>query len=137
MAIKELIYEKICKSKPGVTFEEISNIIDTLNINEIEQELKKRYVLEIWDKKSPINGINAETILKSRKYNVNSAYLIYIDNKIVFFQDHNPEKEGYIEMTKKEAKKIGENFIDKKIEENLIMNIYDKVFNIINRREEK
>lgn len=137
MAIKELIYEKICKSKPGVTFEEISNIIDTLNINEIEQELKKRYVLEIWDKKSPINGIDAETILKSRKYNVNSAYLIYIDNKIVFFQDHNPEKEGYIEMTKKEAKKIGENFIDKKIEENLIMNIYDKVFNIINRREEK
>lgn len=137
MEIKELIYEKICKSKPGVTFEEISNIIDTLNINEIEQELKKRYVLEIWDKKSPINGIDAETILKSRKYNVNSAYLIYIDNKIVFFQDHNPEKEGYIEMTKKEAKKIGENFIDKKIEENLIMNIYDKVFNIINRREEK
>lgn len=137
MEIKELIYEKICKSKPGVTFEEISNIIDTLNINEIEQELKKRYVLEIWDKKSPINGIDAETILKSRRYNVNSAYLIYIDNKIVFFQDHNPEKEGYIKMTKKEAKKIGENFIDKKIEENLIMNIYDKVFNIINRREEK
>lgn len=137
MAIKELIYKKICKSKPEVTFEEISNIIDALNIDEIEQELKKRYVLEIWDKKSPINGIDAETILKSRKYNVNSAYLIYIDNKIVFFQDHNPEKEGYIEMTKKEAKKIGENFIDKKIEENFIMNIYDKVFNIINRREEK
>ena len=86
---------------------------------------EKRFSYEIWDKKTFINGIDPKEILKSRNYTIDKAYLIYIDGKLVYFQDHNPNETGYVKMNKTQATKIAENFIDEKIEEtvdNIIIN---------------
>ena len=55
--------------------------------------------------------------------------MVYIDNKVVYFQDHNPNKEGYEKMTKSEAEKIAEDFIQKQIEESVDNIIINKVLN--------
>ena len=101
-----------------------NNIIKETNklINEQDREsiLKvqtDRMRYEIWDKKSPINGITAKEIIKSRNYKIDKAYLIYIDNNLIYFQDHNPNESGYVKMNKKEAEKLAIDFINKKSEE--------------------
>lgn len=106
---------------------EIKSIIENINKQDIELTQKKRFKYEIWDKKTPINGIDAKTIIKSRKYPISQVYLIYIDNVLVYFQDHNPNKEGYIKMNKKEANNIAKNFINNKIEECVDSIIIDKI----------
>lgn len=102
----------------STTVEEIQKITDTIDRDKITEVEKLRFSYEIWDKKSSINGVKANEIIKSRNYTVGSAYLIYIDNNLVYFQDHNPNESGYVKMTKSNAIKIAENFINEKIEEN-------------------
>ena len=78
--VKEIL--KYINSRNGESsISEINKLINEQDRESILKVQTDRMRYEIWDKKSPINGIDAETILKSRKYNVNSAYLIYIDNK--------------------------------------------------------
>lgn len=100
------------------TIEEIEKIIKEYDRDNLIKNQEKRFRYEIWDKKTPINEVSANTIINSRGYKISNAYLIYIDNKLVYFQDHNPNKEGHEPMSKKEAEKIASDFINKKIEEN-------------------
>ena len=74
-----------------------------------------------------INGISAKDIIKSKTYTIDKAYLIYIDENIVYFQDHNPNESGYVKMNKTQATKIAEDFINNKIEENVDNIIAEKV----------
>ena len=97
----------------------IDKLISRLDRDKISETQAKRFRYEIWDKKSSINNISAEDIIKSRNYKIVSAYLIYVDEQLVYFQDHNPTKEGYVSMTKKEAEQIAQDFINKKIEESV------------------
>lgn len=108
--------------------EEIEKVLDNLNISSLEDAQRGRFRYEIWDKKSPINGVSAESIIKSRNYKIVGAYLIYVDEKLIYFQDHKPNEEGYVSMTKKEANNIAQNFIDKKVQENVDNFIIDYVF---------
>lgn len=108
--------------------EEIEKVLDNLNISSLEDAQRGRFRYEIWDKESPINGVSAESIIKSRNYKIVGAYLIYVDEKLVYFQDHKPNEEGYVSMTKKEANNIAQNFIDKKVQENVDNFIIDYVF---------
>ena len=98
------------------TIEEIKSFVDTLKIDDIREAHNKRYRYEIWDKKTDINGVSAKEIIKSKTYDIGQVYLIYIDENLVYMQDHNPDKEGYEKMTKTEAKKIAESFIKTEIE---------------------
>lgn len=95
----------------------IDKLISKFNRDEVTKTQETRFRYEIWDKKSPINNVSAEDIINKRKYKIVSAYLIYIDEQLVYFQDHNPNEEGYVSMTKKEAEKIAQEFITKKVEE--------------------
>ena len=97
----------------------IDKLISRLDRDKISETQAKRFRYEIWDKKSPINNVSAEDIINSRNYKIVSAYLIYVDEQLVYFQDHNPTKEGYVSMTKKEAEQIAQDFINKKIEESV------------------
>ena len=101
------------------TIEEIDKLIEEYDRESAIKSEKKRFRYEIWDKKSPINNVSADTIIKSRGYKISNAYLIYIDDVLVYFQDHNPNVSGYEIMTKKEAEKIASDFIDKKTEEDV------------------
>lgn len=95
----------------------IDKLISKFNRDEVTKAQETRFRYEIWDKKSPINNVSAEDIINKKKYKIVSAYLIYIDEQLVYFQDHNPNEEGYVSMTKKEAEKIAQEFITKKVEE--------------------
>lgn len=122
----ENLVEYINKKGKIFSTEEVQKLISNQNREEIEIIQASRYKYEIWDKKTSINNINAQEIIKSRKYEINQVYLIYIDDKLVYLQDHNPEKEGYVKMTKTEAKKIAQNFISQKIEidvDNIIVSL--------------
>ena len=101
------------------TIEEIDKLVEEYDRESATKNEKKRFKYEIWDKKSPINGVSADTIIKSRGYKISNAYLIYVDDILVYFQDHNPNTSGYEAMKKKEAEKIATEFIDKKVEENV------------------
>ena len=101
------------------TIEEIDKLVEEYDRESAIKSEKKRFRYEIWDKKSPINNVSADTIIKSRGYKISNAYLIYIDDVLVYFQDHNPNVSGYETMTKKEVEKIASDFIDKKTEEDV------------------
>lgn len=113
------------------SLEEISSLIKSQDRESIKKSQEKRFRYEIWDKKMAINGISAKDIIKSREYTIDKAYLIYIDENIVYFQDHNPNESGYVKMNKTQATKIAEDFINKKIEENVDNIIIEKVINEI------
>lgn len=131
----ELFYNKLVNNGVNISLEEINEIISKIDIDNIKEDLKKSYKLEIWDKKSPINGVEAEIVLKSKPYEIGSAYLIYVNDKLVYLQDHNPNERGYVKMTKNQAKTIGEQFIERKVGEELNILLYDKILNEINKKE--
>ena len=125
MINKEELLKYIQNQGKNTSIEEIEKLINEKNRDEIKLTQEKRFSYEIWDKKTFINGIDPKEILKSRNYTIDKAYLIYIDGKLVYFQDHNPNKTGYVKMNKTQATKIAEKFIDEKIEEtvdNIIIN---------------
>lgn len=113
------------------TANEIDKIISEYDRDNLVKVQKARMRYEIWDKKSSINGVSADKIIKSRGYSISNAYMIFIDDNLVYFQDHNPNKTGYEKMTKKEAEKLAVDFIDKKVEENadhiIISHIINKI----------
>lgn len=114
--IKEIL--KYINSRNGESsISEINKLINEQDRESILKVQTDRMRYEIWDKKSPINGITAKEIIKSRNYKIDKAYLIYIDNNLIYFQDHNPNESGYVKMNKKEAEKLAIDFINKKSEE--------------------
>lgn len=114
--VKEIL--KYINSRNGESsISEINKLINEQDRESILKVQTDRMRYEIWDKKSPINGITAKEIIKSRNYKIDKAYLIYIDNNLIYFQDHNPNESGYVKMNKKEAEKLAVDFISKKSEE--------------------
>lgn len=131
MINENAILEYIKKQGKSCSSAQITKSINEVNREELTEVEKKRFKYEIWDKKMSINGIEPNVIIKSRDYAIGQAYIIYIDDVLVYFQDHNPNKEGFVKMTKSEATKIAEEFIEKKIEESVDSIIVQKVINEI------
>lgn len=125
------VLEYITDKKTESSIKEIETLISKQDRDSIKKTQEKRFRYEIWDKKSNINGISAKDIIKSRNYTIGQAYLIYIDDKLIYFQDHNPNENGYVKMTKKEATELAKSFVDKKIEESTDNIIIDKVIKTI------
>lgn len=131
MINKEEILNHIERQGRHSSITEIEALVDKQNRDEIKKEQSKRFRYEIWDKKSNINGVSAKEIIKSRKYEIGSVYLIYVDGGLVYFQDHNPNEGGYVKMTKSNVEQIAQDFMDKKIEEYVDNIIVSNVINII------
>jgi hypothetical protein len=76
----------------------------------VAQRKAQRYRVEIWDKKSPINGVPAEQILASRADipEGGEVYLVYVDGKLTYFQPHPPGEGGLRPMTRDEALQIAD-----------------------------
>lgn len=127
MINKENILEYVKNKGVQSSLEEVNSLIESQDRESIKQSQEKRFRYEIWDKKMAINGISAKDIIKSKTYTIDKAYLIYIDENIVYFQDHNPNESGYVKMNKTQATKIAEDFINNKIEENVDNIIAEKV----------
>lgn len=131
MINKEEILKHIKEQGKESSIDEIAELINAQDRESIYNTQNKRYRYEIWDKKSNINGVSAKDVIKSRNYTIGQAYLVYIDDALVYFQDHNPNESGYVKMTKAEADEIAKEFIDKKVNENVDNIITDKVIQTI------
>lgn len=131
MINKEEILKHIKEQGKESSIDEIAELINSQDRDSIYNTQNKRFRYEIWDKKSNINGVSAKDIIKSRNYTIGQAYLVYIDDSLVYFQDHNPNESGYVKMTKTEANDIAKEFIDKKVNENVDNIITDKVIQTI------
>lgn len=128
MIEKENILQYAARNNLKISEEDIDKALKT-NREEIINSIKDRYTYEIWDNKSPINGVNAEDIINSRSYKIGKAYLVYIDGDLVFFQDHNPEENGYEKMTKAEAERFAKQKINELIENTVDTIILNKIIN--------
>ena len=128
MIEKENILQYAKRNNLKISEKDIDEALKT-DREEIINSVKDRYTYEIWDNKSPINGISAEDIINSRTYKIGKAYLVYIDGDLVFFQDHNPEKSGYEKMTKAEAERFAKQKINELIENTVDTIILNKIIN--------
>lgn len=127
MINKEGLLEYLKRKGVNSSIVEIEQLINKEDRKSIEEIQNKRIRYEIWDKKSNINGVGAKEIINSRKYPIGQAYLIYIDDALVYFQDHDPNKLGYEKMTKSQAEKTAKEFVQYKIEEYVDNIIVDRV----------
>lgn len=125
------ILQYIIKQGKQSSIFEINNLISNIDKTPIEKAQEKRFRYEIWDKKKYINGISPKEIIKSRTYKIDKAFLVYVDNSLVYFQDHKPNEKGYVKIDKNEASSIAEDFIKERIKENVDNIIVEKVINKI------
>jgi hypothetical protein len=124
MIDKKVLLNKLNSIGNDITEDELDKKLDSIDREDLEKQISSKYELKLWDKKSKINNIDAETILNNRDYEIDAVYLVYIDKNLIYFQDYNPNESGHKKMTKDEAQKIGADFIQKKIENNVDEIIY-------------
>jgi hypothetical protein len=74
------------------------------------------YRIELYDKASPINGVPAEIILKDAPAG-GEVYLIYMHNRLVYLQTHDPEEIGFVAMTEERALEAAGTIVDELVEQ--------------------
>lgn len=70
--------------------------------------------MEVWDKKTPINGVPAEEILAKRTDipQGGEVYLVKRDGRVWIFQPHEPGTLGFVKMIKTKARQAGDKHSD-------------------------
>lgn len=78
---------------------EVDAALASVNQQAIIDEEDAKLVTEVWDRRSPINGVDAGTILKSRKDipKTGAIYLIkdVATDRVLVFQPHDPGQGGF------------------------------------------
>lgn len=98
------------------TLADIQTLVATYNYDTLVQQEKARYRAELWDKISPINGISPEKILEDAPTN-GEIYLIYVDDRLIFLQKHDPEQIGFAAMSSERALEVANKTINRMVEE--------------------
>lgn len=99
--------------------------LDAINIEDIQNELENRWSYEVWDKVSPINGVEANRVLERHSYITDDmeVYLIREGDRVIYFQPHVPGVEGIQKMKKNDVKTHAENHKDSVIDEQVIQRV--------------
>jgi hypothetical protein len=107
------LLERICSLGGNKSLADVDAALAKRDVAARAAAKKQRYRVEIWDKKSPINGVPAERVLASRTDvpETGEVYLIYIDGKLTYFQPHPPGDAGLRAMTRDEVLQIGDQHI--------------------------
>lgn len=114
----------------NITEKELKTYLSDIDIEKLTEEENNRYRYEIWDKKTPINGVAAKDIIASRPYSINQAYIVYIDDKLVYFQDCKPFVNGIEKLTKANVEEVAKDFIQKKVNQD----VQTKVIQILTQK---
>lgn len=77
---------------------------------------RDNYRVEIWDKVTPINGIEPSVILQDAPEG-GEIYLIYIGNRLMYLQKHDPDQMGFAPMTRERALEAAGKIVDDLIEQ--------------------
>lgn len=111
--------KQILASK-GITVldEEIQDKIDEIDKEALITQERSKFTVELWDRQSPINGVDADTILRNRNDipENGAVYLIRENGVVKTFQPHDPTKQGYEPMTNETALHLANDEVDKLVE---------------------
>lgn len=91
-----------------VTLADVEQAVKSIDTTLFELEERAKYRVEVWDKKSPINGVPADVIIE--RHNIlpeGHVYLIYTNDVITHLQPFNPDGIGFAPMTYEEALSYG------------------------------
>jgi len=95
------------------TMAEIEAALDTIEQQAIFNEERSRITVEVWDKVSPINGVDPATVKTS--LNVpegGEVYMLYIDGNLSILQPYDPFQAGIVPMTADNVLTIANQYAD-------------------------
>lgn len=98
------------------TLADVDALLATYNYPTLRTQEKANYRVEIWDKVTPINGIDPQVILADVPAS-GEVYLIYINGNLVFLQKHDPEQVGYVAMDATTAMAKANKIVDQLVEQ--------------------
>lgn len=80
------------------------------NLDQRIESMSKKLTTEIWDRKSPINGVKAEDILKRNDVSEDGAIYLVKDSsgRVIIFQPHEPGTAGFVPMNETAAMEYAE-----------------------------
>jgi hypothetical protein len=93
------------------TDEEINSSLGAINQKEINRAIKETINYYVWDGFTPINEAPVKAF-QDKLLPGWKAYVITINGKVVYFQPHKPDVEGYEIMTEHEIHGIAGTHID-------------------------
>lgn len=99
---------------------------NSVNQEELKTELKTYFREAIYDKKMHINGIQSKVILEGLS-DREEVYLIYIDDSLVYLQQHDPFQIGNVEMTKDTIQSVIDKHLDSLVNDRLMGKLIEKV----------
>jgi len=102
MLTKTQVWQRLNQLGVNKSLSEIDAALTQVDQQAIFNKHRARIRIEVWDKQSTINGVSAEQIMSSRNDIPadGEVYLLYIDDRLVYFQPHEPEQAGLVPMTK-------------------------------------
>ncbi|MCT4543306.1 MAG: hypothetical protein N4A63_07175 [Vallitalea sp.] len=109
---------------------ELIQHFNSVNQEELKTELKTHFRGSIYDKITPINGIDSKTILDGLS-NDAQVYLIYIDNSLVYLQKHDPFQIGNVEMTNETIQDVINKHITSLVDDRLMEKVIEKVDSLV------
>lgn len=125
--IKNIISEI---KKVEVNLVDVENVLSTIDQNLMLENEKKNYVVEIWDKQSPINGVDASKFLARDDVGDGEVYLIKdaLTGGVIYFQPHHPEMSGFVKMTNDNVLNIANEHRLKMVTEIIDGKVVEEVF---------
>lgn len=102
----------------GVTLE---MAVANFDADKARAEIGDVVVGEIWDRKSPINGVSAEDVMEIHEIGeTGSVFIVREGDQVIQLQPHDPDEPGFVEMngsrSKSLAKKAAEEHIENRID---------------------
>lgn len=124
------VWQRLSQIGVNKPLTEINAALAKIDQQTIFNKHRARFRIEIWDKKSPINGVPAEQVFSSRDDIPadGEVYLLYIDDRLVYFQPHEPDQSGLVAMKKdnvltiadQHANRIATQFADDEVFEKVL-----------------
>lgn len=99
---------------------EIDAALASVNPDAIYDEERSVWTTQVWDRRTPINGVAPATILARGDMPTDGSdiYLLLRDGQIVMIQPHEPEAEGIVRIPRGQGLARGRNHADNIAAEN-------------------
>ena len=98
----------------GKTAQEIAAALAQVGQSAILAEVNAELSWEVWDRKTPINGVPAEEVLKRFDIPlIGEIYLIKASGQVLYFQPHDPVASGLVAITKDGLKMTADRHVAK------------------------
>lgn len=108
------------------TLAEVDAVLAGYDYPALREAERVNYRIELYDKASPINGVPAEIILKDAPAG-GEVYLIYVNNRLVYLQTHDPEEMGFVAMSETRALEAAGTIVDNLIEQAVDVRVREEV----------